>query len=293
MEYFFSAIISWIVSNILNRFFFRARKTDQIVEALEGRLADKDKSIERLRKDQKRRTKERHRMIQALTRSGLSTDRLIDRYDKPLNAILISYATQVEPTQKGFYRKCKFIRDELMTYNAKGLGGSDFLIPPTKVPNWIKNNEDLQTWFEQDILKGRYCKLKLLILFDLRKKAFWHNYVPYEQKNPWNFTIGEILSIEDLFTEAQISKIALSDIVRSGDIAWLTSDILSPIELEIIHKNQPLIEGELGNPSLRLLSNDSMVSMLSTVLARYGISNPDEVARVIVGEAQFWHSRLR
>lgn len=219
MEYFFGSIISWIVSNILNRFFFRARKTDQIIETLEERLAGKDKSIERLRREQKRRAKERHHIVQALKRSGLSTDRLIDRYDKPLNAILISYATQVEPTQKGFYRKCKFIRDELMTYNAKGLGGSDFLIPPTKVPNWIKNNEDLQTWFEQDILKGRYCKLKLLILFDLRKKAFWHNYVPYEQKKPWNFTLGEVLDVEDIFTEKQISKIALSDIVRSGDIA--------------------------------------------------------------------------
>ena len=293
MEYFFGSIISWIVSNILNRFFFRARKTDQIIETLEERLAGKDKSIERLRREQKRRAKERHHIVQALKRSGLSTDRLIDRYDKPLNAILISYATQVEPTQKGFYRKCKFIRDELMTYNAKGLGGSDFLIPPTKVPNWIKNNEDLQTWFEQDILKGRYCKLKLLILFDLRKKAFWHNYVPYEQKKPWNFTLGEVLDVEDIFTEKQISKIALSDIVRSGDIAWLASDILSLEELEIIHKNQSLIEGELGNPSLRLLSSDSMVAMLSTVLARHGISNPDEVAKVIVGEAKFWHSRLR
>ena len=158
---------------------------------------------------------------------------------------------------------------------------------------WIKNNNDLQKWFEQEILKGRYCKLKFLILFDLRKKAFWFNYVPYKQKKPWNFTVGEVLSIEDLFTEAQISKIALSDIVRSGDIAWLASDILSPDELEIIHKNQSLIEGELGNPSLRLLSNDSIVSTLSTVLARHGISNPDEVAKVIVGEAKFWHSRLR
>jgi len=105
MEYFFGSIISWIVSNILNRFFFRARKTDQIIETLEERLAGKDKSIERLRREQKRRAKERHHIVQALKRSGLSTDRLIDRYDKPLNAILISYATQVEPTQKGFYRR--------------------------------------------------------------------------------------------------------------------------------------------------------------------------------------------
>jgi len=293
MEYLFSAAVGWVVSNILNRFFFRARKTNQIIEAMEGRLADKDKSIERLMKGEKRRTKERHHIVQALKRSGLSADKLIDKYDKPLNAILISYATQVEPATSGFYRKCKFVQEELKSHNARSLGGQDFLIPPANVPKWIKNNKDLQKWFEEEILKKRYCKLKFLILFDLRKKAFWQNYVPYKQKKPWNFTIGEILRIEDLFTEAQISKIALSDIVRSGDIAWLASDILSPDELEIIHKNQSLIEGELGNPSLRLLSNDGMVATLSTVLAQHGISSPDEVASVIVGEAKFWHSRLR
>ena len=110
---------------------------------------------------------------------------------------------------------------------------------------------------------------------------------------PFHFTLGEVLGIEDLFTEEQINRIALGDIIRDGDIVWLASRLLSGNELEIIHKNQTLIENKLGNPSLRELSNDSMVSKLSDTLAQFNITNPDEVYRAIVDEAKFWHSRLK
>lgn len=298
MDVVISAIVSWIVNNILNRFFFRARKNEEIIKArerriLERRISEKDRSIAKLRREQKKREKEKYHIIQSLKRSGLSTDKLVERYDKPLNAILISYVTQVRPNKKGYYERYKFIQKELKKYNAKSLGGADALIPPTKMPKGINNRSDLRSWFEEEILKGRYCKLKFLILFDLRKKAFWNSYVPYKQKHPWNFTLGEVLSIEDLFTEEQINKIALSDVIRDGDIAWLASHLLSEKELEIVHKSQSLIEKELGHLSLRLLSNDDIIDKLSIILAKYGIANPDEVSKAIVKEAKFWNSRLQ
>ena len=293
MEFFIGAIVSWVVNNILNRFFFRGRKNEEIIKVYERRILERDQSIATLRREQKKREKEKYRIIQSLKRSGLSVDKLVERYGKPLNAILISYVTQVRPNKKRFYERYKFVREELKKYNAKNLGGADALIPPAKVPEWIKNRSDLQSWFEKEILKGRYCKLRFLILFDLRKRAFWNSYVPYEQKHPWNFTLGEVLSIEDLFTEEQINKIALSDVIRDGDIAWLASYLLSGNELEVIHKNQSLIEHKLGNPSLREFSNDTILSELSIVLAEYGIPNPDEVSKAIVDEAKFWSSRLK
>lgn len=293
MEFFIGAIVSWVVNNILNRFFFRGRRNEEIIKVYERRILERDQSIATLRREQKKREKEKYRIIQSLKRSGLSVDKLVERYGKPLNAILISYVTQVRPNKKGFYERYKFVREELKKYNAKNLGGADALIPPAKVPEWIKNRSDLQSWFEKEILKGRYCKLRFLILFDLRKRAFWNSYVPYEQKHPWNFTLGEVLSIEDLFTEEQINKIALSDVIRDGDITWLASYLLSGNELEVIHKNQSLIEHKLGNPSLREFSNDTILSELSIVLAEYGITNPDEVSKAIVDEAKFWSSRLK
>ena len=293
MEFIISAIVSWITSNILTRIFFKARKIEEIIDTYERRIEEKEKSIERLTREQKKREKEKHRIFQSLKRSGLSVDKLVERYDKPLNAILISYVTQVEPTGTGYYKHCKFVQEELKRFNVKSLGGADFLIPPAKVPEWIKNRDYLESWFENEILKGRYCKLRFLILFDLREKSFWKSYVPYVQKKPWNYTIGEVLEIEDLFTEDQIHRIALSDIIRDGDIVWLASRLLSKSELETIHKTQTFIESELGNPSLRELSDHNMVSKLSAVFTKYGITNPGEVSKAIVEEAKFWHSTLR
>ena len=293
MEVIISAIVSWITNNILNRVFFRARKPEKIIDTYERRLAEKDKSIEKLTREQRKREKEKLRIFQSLKRSGLPTEKLVERYDRPLNVILISYATQVEPTGTGYYRPCKFVLEELKRFNAKGLGGADFLIPPAKVPQWIKNKNDLESWFEKEILKGRYCKLRFLILFDLRRKAFWKSYIPYAQIKPFNYTIGEILDIEDLFTEDQITRIALDNIIRDGDIVWLASRLLSGSELETIHKNQSNIENKLGNPSLRELSNDRMMNKLSTVLAEFGITTPAEVSQAIIDEAKFWHARLK
>lgn len=291
---FFSAIVGWFTSKILDSVFFRKKGDNkEIIGTYERRLAEKDERIQKLEKSQKKREKEKRRIIQSIKRSGLSTDKLVERYDKPLNAILISYVTQVEPSGTGYYRPCKFVQDELKSFNAKRLGGADLLIPPAKVPGWIKNRNDLELWFEKEILKGRYCKLRFLILFDLRKKAFWKNYVPYTQKKPWNYTIGEVLDVEDLFTEEQINRIALSNIIRDGDVVWLASGLLSGTELEKIHSNQTLIENKLGTPSLRELADDHTVSKLSVALTDIEISNPDEVSKAIVDEAKFWHSRLK
>jgi len=281
-----------MISNVLDKLFLK-KSNAEIIEIYEKRIEDRDREIEALKKDQRKREKEKHHIIQSLKRSGLSTDKLIERYDKPLYSILISYATQVKPNSKGYYEPYKFIQKELRQYNVKMLGGADLLIPPTKVPRWIKNKNDLQAWFEKEILKGRYCKLKFLILFDLRKKAFWNNYVPYNQKKPFNLTLGEVLGIEDLFTEEQINVIALSDIIRDGDIVWLASRLLNGKELEIIHKNQSFIEHALGNPSLRQLSSESIVQRLNDVFVQCGIANADDVAKAIIDEAKFWISRLK
>ncbi len=293
MEFIISAIVGWITSNILNRIFFRARKTDEIIKIYEKRIQEKEKSLERITREQKKGEKEKHRIIQSLKRSGLSTDKLVERYDNSINAILISYVTQVEQTGTGYYKPCKFVQEELKRFNAKSLGGADFLIPPAKVPTWIKNRDDLESWFENEILKGRYCKLRYLILFDLRKKSFWRSYVPYVQVKPWNYTIGEVLNVEDIFTEEQSIRIALDNIIREGDIVWLASRLLSGSELDKLHKNQQFIENKLGKPSLRELADADIPNRLSPILTDIGISNPDDVSKAIVDEAKFWHSRLK
>jgi len=284
MEFIINTIWSWIISHILDHIFSTGRKTEEIIITYERRLVDKEKSIEKLTREQKKAEKERLRVIDSLKRSGLSTEKLVERYDKPLNAILISYSHQ---NPKGF------IKDEIGRYNSKWLGGEVSIIPPTNVPKNIKNKDDLKIWFEDEILKGRECKLKFLTLIDIRAKSYWYTYLPNADIERIHSTIGEKLSIEDIFTTEQIKTIALKDIIQAGDIAWLSSRVLSLDELKTIHLNQTTIERKLGNPSLRELANDEMLSKLLSVLAEFGIASPEEVSEAIIDEAKFWNKKIK
>jgi len=130
-------------------------------------------------------------------------------------------------------------------------------------------------------------------LVDLRDKTFWGTYLPYKQKEPRHFMIGEVLKIDDLLTDEQIvNKLSISRMIIDGDIVWLASTILPPKELDLLHKNQELIETDLGNPSLRELANEEMVGKLNSVLLNY-VSNPEEVSKSIVDEAKFWESKIK
>lgn len=291
---FVQGVFGWIIAKVLDRFFPKSKENENILRIYELRLKEKEKSIEKLRRESRRQEAERYRFIQALKRSGLSVSKLVERYDKPLNAIIVSYANQIEPTDSGRTKKSKFVLEELEKYGVKYLGATDALIPPARVPKHIRNREHLKAWFEAEILKKRYCKLKFLILFDLRNKSYWDTILPYEQIDPKHFTLGEVLSVEDLFTEEQIKKMALGDIIRDGDIAWLASPVLTTSELQVIHSNQTSIEKDLGNPSLRELSDDKETrNRLSKVLSKYGIRKPDLVSKAIIDEARFWNSKLK
>ncbi|MCK4614865.1 MAG: hypothetical protein KAU14_08680 [Thermoplasmata archaeon] len=289
------ALMSWGVARLLNSI-LKKKDNSEIVELLMNRIQtlefEKDDLRGSMQKEKEHQTADKQQIISALKRKGISTDKLIERYNKPLFAILISYASQKKKNEKGKLQKYSFVKEELKRYNSKYLGGTDTLIPPAKVPLWIKNEKDLKKWFEKDILKGRSCKLKFLSLIDLKKGTTWGNYLPYKQRQPAHFAIGEVLNVDDVFTEDQINTISLSQIIRDGDIGWLASSILNEKELEGILKDQTVIEMELGNPSLRNLTKDDMIPKISSVLSDY-IENAEEVAKSIVGEARYWESTLK
>jgi hypothetical protein len=277
------SIISWFIGQVLNRFFFKSRITEKIISTYELRLREKEWNITQLQQQTQAQQDEKQRMLSALKRSGISTDKIIEKYDKPLYAILISYSHQNPPA---------FIKDELEKYHSKWLGGSESLIPPAYVPTELKNSSQLKVWFEDKILKERRCKLKFLILVDLKNKAYWHSYMPQDDIERIHCTIGETLKVDDLFNENQIHFIALSDIIRDGDIAWLSSHHLSSIELEKLLKNQQAIERELNNPSLRLLSTNEIQGKLKSTLSKFGISDSEDISKAIIEEAKFWYSKL-
>jgi len=270
-------------------------KTKEIVKTYESRIKRKNEEIRRLErksiKQQQKHQSEEGRLIGSLKRRSVATEKLLEHYHKPLYAILISYASQSENID-GKNKKFSFIKEELSQYNAKYLGGTDTLIPPASVPPHLNTQEDLRRWFENKVLKGRYCKIKFLVLFDLRKSAFWGTYLPYTQKKPYHFSIGDVLRVEDVFTNEQIDRLAISEIIKSGDIAWLASVAVSEQELGVILKNQKAIEKTLGNPPLRVLANEKIKGKLIKTLDKF-IQNTDEVANAIIEEAQFWHDKIK
>jgi len=292
-------IIGWLVGKFMDLIFPKNDENKELIAL----LLERDMEINKLRKEkdllrshfEEKETKQvyvKKRIIDSLKRRAISIEKLIEKYNKPLNAVLISYASQKEKSKKGYLKPSSFIREELKKYGSKYLGGTDAIIPPTRIPKRIKNNEDLRKWFEKKILKERYCKLKFLSLIDLKKKTFWKTYLPYEQKEPRHFSIGEVLKLEDLFNEEDIKNISVSEIIKDGDILWLASSLLGEKELTRLIRNQKRIESQLGNPSLRELTSDLIIPKLNKILSKT-FSKPNEISKAIVEEARFWYKKLK
>lgn len=272
-------------------------KTKEIVGVYERRIEEKNLEIQRLQEEHAERDRqhltEQERVNQSLKRRSISVEKLIGKYHKPLNAIIISYATQ-KAEIGGRVRDSHFIKDELARFNSKYLGGTDTLIPPRSVPETIKNRVDLEKWFSKEVLKGRYCKLKFLALIDIRDGSFWGSFLPYTQKKPMHFSIGEVLKPEDVFTDEQIRAIAINDVIQEGDIAWLASTAVSGEELQAILRNQKTIEGKLDRPSLRTLATGGEAMRDKIIESLEGIiDSPGNVASAIMEEARFWYERMR
>lgn len=239
---------------------------------------------------------EQNKLLDSLKRRGISTQRLIQKYDKPLRAILISYMKQRVQTSTGEVVHERYASHEFRAQGAISLGGSELIIPPTKFPENVKTRDDLKEWYEENILKGRYLKLKFLAIIDLREKIYWSNNVPEAggARGGWKHsTIGEALNIDELFSEEAVNRIALSDIVRDGDIVWLASASVGTDTLHWIQQNQIGIENAIGNPNLRTIAKgdlkNNLIDELKTRLSR---DEATEVAEAIITEAQYWQTKL-
>ena len=301
MELIINAIVSWITANILDRL-FRKKTTKEVIELNNKRLIElleeREEAISKLEKESKKRELESYSLFQSIKKSGLSTEKLIAQYNRPINAILICTYFQKIPDGTPYGKDKKFVFEELKRYDRKSLGSGIYLIPPKNVPEKIRDKNDLHEWFDAEVRKDRYCKLKFLLLVDLRKNAYWMNNLPYQPiENPFHRThrnIGEVLSLEDIFSEEQFAQTTtIARIINNGDIGWLAHKHVSEDILATIRLNQSLIENKLGNPTLRELARGNYQSKLKTVLGEFNIHNPEEVAKSIISEAKFWHSRLK
>jgi len=274
-----------IIGKFYNKL-LRKKTTKEVLELNNRRLIELLEEREKLEEENKKRELEESSIFQSLRRSGLSIEKLIAEYDKPINAILISTFNQRTPDGTIYGRGGedeRFLSEELAKYEGKSLGSGVHLIPPKKVPKWIHNGNDLKEWFEKEILKDRYCILKFLVLFDIRRKAYWMNYLRYQQRRKNAYTIGEILTPEDIFSEEWITQTTtVAKIISNGDIGWLAHKHVGEDDLAIIRLNQLSIENKLGNPTLREFVHGNYENKLKTTLEEFNIHNSEEIAKSII-----------
>ena len=298
--FIFGPIYSWITSKFINKL-FRKKTAKEVLELNDGRLIEllekRDATISKLEIESRKRELEKSSIFQSIRRSGLSIEKLIAEYDKPINAILISTYNQRTPDGTIYGRGGedeRFLRKELAKYKGESLGAGVYIVPPKNVPKWIRNRNDLKEWFEKKILKDNYCILKFLVLFDIRQKAYWMNYLHYQQRRKNAYTIGEILAPEDIFSEEWIAQTTtVAKIISNGDIGWLAHKHVSEDDLAILRLNQLAIENKIGKPPLRELVEGNYQGKLKTVLEEYGIHNSEEVAKSIISEAKFWNRKIK
>lgn len=297
----FGPVYSWIIVKFINKI-FRKKTAKEVLELNNGRLIEllekRDNTISELEIENKKKEIEKLSIFQSIQKSGLSTQKLIAEYNRPINAILICTYFQKIPDGTLYGKDEKFVFKELQCYNPKSLGGGIYLIPPKNVPKKIHDKNSLHEWFDAEILKGRYCKLKFLLLVDLRKNAYWMNNLLYQPTdNPFHRihrNIGEVLSPEDIFSEGQILRTTtIAKIISNGDIGWLAHKHVSEDDLAILRLNQLAIESKIGKPSLRELVEGNYQGKLKTVLEEYGIHNSEEVAKSIISEAKFWNKKIK
>lgn len=271
------------------------QRNNGLIESLNSRITElgEEKSGVQIKMDRqaKKYRKDQNKILDSLKARGISTSKIVEKYNKPLLAIIGSYASQKVESKSGSYISKPFIRDKLLRFNSKGLGGSDFIIPPINVPNYVIDKESLKYWFEKEILKGRYAKIKFLSLIDLNKSTYWNTYLPYAQKTPRHFTISEALTIDDLFSENQINQIAIADIIKEGDILWLTASFLTTQEQSVLQANQISIEKAIGDPNVKQLATGNFENQISKQLKGL-VNNSDAVAQKITKEAIYWNKKL-
>lgn len=269
----------------------------------EQRLEKREEALSEVR-GEKQELEERlsdfERITQSLKLESVARERLIERYWRPLHAVIICFAEQ----ENKEIDSNKWLRDLLEEqYNLHNLTGFTTIIPPAEVPSRLKGKQNsrnkLKEWIEED-LYGQNPNAKSTICFagvvDLRNV---YSRTDYESdgRTPLFSTIDEELELENIFSEEDFSKLLasngvnLSKIIEEGDIPFLASKAITSDELDQIHENQDAIESSLGNPNLRAIAEEVDLSELSEALSSY-VESPDEVAQSIKNEAEIWKREL-
>lgn len=246
---------------------------------------------EALREAKKRENQRLSNLKRALRRKGIDTDYLIEKYDQSLYAPLM-VLTHFSAPNNNNEDDAELITENLNALDTKMLHGSARIVPPRNFDQDIRTKEELQTWFDEQVLGGRTDlahKLEVISVVDITRTFDRDASADKEGPDFVTHTVSElfetdtVIPTEDLLDILSRSdRISLEEELREN-IALLVVPNASEEQMDQVLAAQTALEEELGDLT-QIAQTD--VDSIEDSLSAHDIDDSQELAEGMKDEAE-------
>ncbi|QCC49765.1 hypothetical protein [Halapricum salinum] len=259
------------------------------VDTLSSNLEQEAQQKQKIRAEKQKENQRLQNLKRVLRREGIDTSYLVDKYDNSLYApvlVLTHFSSPNHNDEDGE----EVISENLESLSAKTLHGATKIIPPRNFDQDISGRQELQEWFDEEVLSGNSDlahRLEFLSVVDINQVFDRDNAEEDEVGYPANtvnelFDTDTVIPTEDLLDIlARSDKISIESEIRQN-IALLAVPNASKDQMNDIIESQKEIQDQLGN--LTEIANTSP-GRINSVLSEYDVDNADQLARAIQREA--------
>lgn len=244
---------------------------------------------EEIQSEKQRKNQRLKNLKTVLSREGIDTQYLVDKFDKTLKAPLL-VLTHISDPKYNSEKDATRIRENLRDLDTKTLHGATRIIPPRNFDQDIETKEELQKWFDEEVLDGEPSlthRLEALAVVDLHK-VFDRDTTDIQEDTLQMNTVSDLFDRDTVIpTDKLLDILARSDRISLDDelqenVALLVVPHASEEQIQAIIKSQPEIQSELGKVP-QIANTDE--SEIRDTLESNNIPGASELAEAIKEEA--------
>lgn len=269
----------------------KQKEVKTLKSAMDSLLEEKEGLKEELEASEEKKQLKSQRLRnlkQVLDRKGIDADYLIEKYGSPKAPLLVLTHFR-ESSGYNSEDEEQFIREQLDRLGAEVLHGATRVIPPRSISQDIESRDELEKWFNNEVLGGREdltYKLELMSIMDLGQ-VFGRDSAGDDGGQFKMRTIDEIFDTvvptEDLLEIlARSDRISMEEELREN-VALLAVPYASETQMRQLIGEQTSIQRNLGNIS-QIENTDE--SRIEEILKENGVSGAGELAAGIKSEAK-------